>query len=100
MLDGGAVVVESRNGSGGTTALQLNTRLTEGEWTVRVQAATGEVWSEWATETFTVVFDPPAEPVLSGVWDEGQGGVQIAVTGEEFGAAVLDGGVWYAEVGD
>ena len=100
LLDGGAVVVESRNGSGGTTALQLNTRLTEGTYTVRVQAATGEVWSLWASETFTVVFDPPAEPVLSGVWDEGQGGVQIAVTGEEFGSAVLDGGVWYAEVGD
>lgn len=100
LLDAANQVVESRNGSGSSGALQANTRLTEGTWTVRVRAASGEVWSLWATETFTVTFDPPAEPVLSGVWDESQGGVGLAVASEEFGVAVLDGGVWYAEVGD
>lgn len=94
------VTVESRNGSGDTSSLQLSTRLTEGDWTVRARAATGDVWSLWGTETFTVVFDPPGEPVLTGVWDESQGSVALVVVGEQYGVAVLDGGVWYAEFGD
>lgn len=96
----GGIVVETRSGAGATSSLQLNTRLTEGEWTVRAQAATGEVWSAWASETFIVTFTPPAEPVLSGVWDESQGGVQLAIAGEQFGVAVLEGGAWYAVIGE
>ena len=100
LLDAGNNVVESRNGSGATTALQLNTRLTEGVWTLRARGATGEVWSLLATETFTVAFTPPGAPVLYGEWDELQGGVQIAVSGEEYGGAVLVDGVWYARIGE
>ena len=99
LLDALNTVVESRTGSGATAALELNTRLTEGVWTVQVRGATGDVWSLWGTQTFTVVFDPPGEPMLTGLWDESQGGVGLAVAGEEFGVAVLDGGAWYAEVG-
>ncbi|QMU97849.1 fibronectin type III domain-containing protein [Microbacterium esteraromaticum] len=99
LLDATGTVVESRTGSGATATLQLATRLTEGAWTVRAQAATGEVWSAWGVEAFTVAFTPPVEPVLTGVWDESQGGVQITVSGEQFGVAVLDEGAWYAEVG-
>lgn len=92
------LVVESRSGSGSASSVLLSHRLTAGEWTVRVRAATGDVWSVWASETFTVVFDPPAEPIISGVWDEVQGGVNLQVTGVVPGGAVLVGGVWYAEV--
>jgi hypothetical protein len=100
LLDAGNQVVEARNGSGPQTAPQASTRLREGTWTVRAQAATGEVWSLLATETFTVTFDPPGAPVISGEWDETQGGVQLAVAGEEYGVAVLTGGIWYAEIGE
>lgn len=100
LLDAGNNVVESRNGSGATTALQLNTRLTEGVWTLRARGATGEVWSLWATETFTVAFTPPGAPLLAGDWDELQGGVQLAVSGEEYGGAVLVDGVWFARIGE
>lgn len=55
-------------------------RLFEGAWTVQVRGATGDVWSGWAEQGFTVVFIPPAAPLLSGVWDEGQGGVLLEVT--------------------
>lgn len=91
-------VIEARSGSGPGASVTLTTRLTEGDWTVRARAATGDVWSVWAEQAFTVAFEPPAEPILSGVWDESQGGVSLQVTGEVYGAAVLDGGVWYAEV--
>lgn len=99
LLDSSNQVVESRNGSGATGFIQANTRLTEGMWTVRVQAATGDVWSLWATETFEVAFTPPGEPAISGFWDETQGGVQLSVSGEEYGGAVLSGGAWQAELG-
>lgn len=101
LLDAANQVVEARSGAGPTTALTFNARLSEGAWTVRVRAATGDVWSVWATVTFPVVFTPPGEPYLVGEWDETQGGVQLSVSGEEYGAgAVLVGGVWYARFGD
>ena len=59
--------------------MTFRTRLTVGPWSVRVKAATGDVWSEWSTEMFTVIFDPPAPPAITGLWDESQGGVQITV---------------------
>lgn len=74
--DGG---VETRSGSGGTSQVNMRTQLTPGTWNVRVRAATGSVWSEWSSETFTVVFDPPAAPTVLGQWDETQGGVQVTV---------------------
>jgi hypothetical protein len=100
LLDAGNSVIESRNGSGATAYVEATTRLHEGTYTARIQAATGEVWSVWAVETFTVTFTPPGQPVISGVWDEEQGGVQLAVAGEEYGSAVPVGTAWYATFGD
>ena len=89
--------VESRSGSGATTTFTPTTRLTEGEWTVRVQAATGDVWSEWAEQTFTVTFIPPAPPVITGEWDDSEGGVlltiSVGLSGEAFQGV---DGAWYA----
>src|SRR5690606_18327394 len=99
LLDGTNQVVEARNGSGPLTAPQAPPRLTEGTWTGRAQAATGELWSLWATEAFTVTYDPPGAPLNTGEWAETQAGVQLAVAGEDYGVAVLTGGVWYAEIG-
>lgn len=79
LLNATGDVVETRSGSGPTTTFPFTTRLTEGEWTVRARAATGEVWSLWASETFDVVFDPPAEPTLTGEWDDAQGAVALSV---------------------
>lgn len=91
-------VVEARSGSGATTTLTFTTRLTEGDWLVRVRAATGEVWSVWAEQAFTVAFDPPAPPVLEGVWDDVQGGVSLTVSVGSPGSALLgEDGAWYAE---
>lgn len=79
LLDGVGDTIEARSGSGAATTFTLTTRLTEGDWTVRVRAATGDVWSDWAVQAFAVVFDPPASPTIGGVWDEQQGGVQLTV---------------------
>ncbi|PRB02758.1 hypothetical protein CQ047_17800 [Microbacterium sp. MYb72] len=73
------IVIESQQGSGASGSVVLATKLTQGAWTLRVRAATGDVWSVWASEAFVVTFDPPAAPVVSGVWDETQGGVALAV---------------------
>ncbi|MCE0510841.1 fibronectin type III domain-containing protein [Microbacterium sp. KKR3/1] len=92
LLDGNGDTVEVRSGSGASTSFTLSTRLTEGDWTVRVRAATGEVWSDWAAQAFTVAFDPPAAPSIAGTWDEAEGGVQLTVSpgdGEEFAPTVF-----------
>lgn len=77
LLDEIGSVVEARSGSGATAGLTFNRRLSEGEWTVRIRAATGAVWSGWAAESFSVVFNPPTLPTLSGEWDETAGGVSL-----------------------
>lgn len=97
LIDPLSAVVETRSGSGADDSVTFTTRLIEGEWTVRVRAATGDVWSVWTSESFTVTFDPPAPPVLDGQWDESQGGVILTVGSGTPGVAVLDGGAWYAE---
>lgn len=89
-LSQGGVVVETLEGSGPTGTVTFATRLAEGSWTVRARAATGDVWSIWAAETFDVVFDPPAQPALTGAWDETQGGVNLTVgPGDGAGAATV-----------
>lgn len=80
LLDAAGDPVETRSGSGAASSVTFTTRLFEGAWTVQVRGATGDVWSGWAEQGFTVAFIPPAAPVLSGVWDEGQGGVLLEVT--------------------
>lgn len=96
----GGVLVERRGGSGSKTTVSPVQRVRPGSWMVRVRAATGDLWSGWASHTFVVEFVPPAPPEISGVWDDNQGGVALTLGAEEYGVAVLSGGVWYAEFGD
>lgn len=97
LLDESLAVVESRSGSGATAAVTLARRLTAGDWTVRVRGATGEVWSDWSSEAFTVAFDPPAPPLLVGEWDDAQGGVSLAIGAGIPGDAVFEDGVWFVD---
>lgn len=91
-------VVSTREGSGATNEATFGYRLGEGEWTVNVRAATGDVWSVWASQTFTVTFDPPAPPLVEGVWDDTQGGVFLTVSVGVSGVAMQgEDGAWYAE---
>lgn len=104
LLDANDEVMESRSESGAATTATLRRRVTEGVWTVNVRAATGDVWSAWASTSFTVVFDPPAVPSISAEWDEQQGGVNLSIgVGTASGAPAtvrivversVDGEVW------
>lgn len=96
----GGVLVERRTGSGSKTTVVASQRVREGSWMVRVRAATGDLWSGWASHSFAVEFIPPAPPTIAGVWDDVQGGAALSLAGQEYGVAVLSGGVWYAEFGD
>jgi hypothetical protein len=97
LLDGLGDTVETRSGSGSAGAVTFNHRLTEGEWTVEVRGATGDVWSEWASALLVVTFVPPAPPTVAGVWDDTQGGVLLSVGPGVPGAAVQgEDGAWYA----
>lgn len=80
LVNSDGLVVESRSESGAATSFTVGTKLTEGSWTVRVQAATGDVWSPWGEQAFTVAFVPPTVPGISGDWDDAQGGVTLTVT--------------------
>src|SRR5690606_8774980 len=79
------LVVDSASGSGATSTVTLDYRAVEGEYyVVRVRAATGTVWGEWASAPFDVDYLPPAPPVGSGVWSEDRGVVELGVqTGED-----------------
>ncbi|NJI60941.1 fibronectin type III domain-containing protein [Microbacterium oxydans] len=90
LLNGAGDIVEERSGSGAATTFTLTTRLIEGDWTVRVRAATGDVWSDWAAQSFAVVFDPPALPSISGEWDESEGGVSLSVAFGDPDSPVID----------
>lgn len=80
LLDGDGQAVETRSGVGASTSLALYTRLQDGSsYTVRVRAATGEVWSDWATRAHLVAFVPPAPPLLFGEWQDAAGAVSVSV---------------------
>lgn len=79
LLNGSGVVLESRSGSGATSSFTLTSRLQQGMFKVRVRAATGEVWSPWVEQAFTVTFDPPAPPIFLGEWSEETGVVTLTV---------------------
>ncbi len=80
LTDDASTLLEEREGSGAATSVTLTTRLVTGEsYVVRVRAATGTVWSGWATQTFTTLFVPPAMPDVSGGWDEASGSVSLTV---------------------
>lgn len=73
--------IESRNGQGDTHTFTLTSRLADGSsYLLRVRAATGEVWSEWAEASFDVVFVPPAPPQLIVGWDETTGAAILEIT--------------------
>lgn len=77
-------------GSGAATSALLPARLVDGgEYTARVRAATGDVWSEWSPLEITVMFVPPADAVVSGGWVESRGSVELTVT-EGGGVPVAD----------
>lgn len=81
LLDATNTVVEQRAGSGATNMVPLTTRLLDGlDYTLRVRAAAGEVWSLWAVQAFTVDYIPPDAPAVSAEWDETSGTVSLDVT--------------------
>lgn len=64
-------IVESAAGSGPTTEHAFAAALVDGgTYSLRVQAATGAVWSAWAEESFTTIFPPPAAPTVVAEWSE------------------------------
>jgi hypothetical protein len=68
------VVVEAATGSGPATSHAFTTPLIDGgTYTVRAQAAAGDVWSAWGVETFTTIFPPPAAPDVIASWVESTG---------------------------
>lgn len=87
LLDSNNVRVDYREDTGAQTTVELPARLTDGAtYTLRVRAATGEVWSNWSPVTFTVAFVPPAPSVVSGGWVEASGSVSLTV--QDGGGAV------------
>lgn len=104
LLDAGSNLLEEREGSGAGNSVTFNYRLATGQtYIVQVRAATGNVWSGWATQTFTTLFVPPDDPVVTGDWNEAQGFHSVSAdvgTDEDAPAVVsvtversIDGGV-------
>lgn len=77
-------VLESLSGSGADVTAEFTRRVSDGDQLeVRVRAAAGLVWSEWASQLFEVVFLPPAVPDISASWNDDLGGVAIEVAARE-----------------
>lgn len=86
------VLVESRSGSGAVSSLNMNARLEpDTNYLVRVRAATGSVWSDWAEMPFVTEFVPPREPIVEGEWDEETGSYSLTIED----ADCVDDGVLY-----
>nr|WP_206192567.1 hypothetical protein [Scrofimicrobium canadense] len=80
LLDNDRQVIEELQGSGATTSKRFSTRIENGvTYVVRVRAATWQIWSDWAEQTFTATFLPPELPELVGSWDEDMGAHTLAV---------------------
>ena len=89
--DTGALV-ESRSGSGSLSSLNMNARLEpDTNYLVRVRAATGSVWSDWAEMPFVTEFVPPREPIVEGEWNEETGSYNLTIED----ADCTDGGILY-----
>jgi len=77
-LRSGTTVLETRSGSGATSQVTFTRKAQDNEsLNVQVRVQAGGVWSAWAEEPFTVTFLLPAEPVLSGLWNEQTGSVDL-----------------------
>lgn len=73
-------LIESRSGSGAVSSLRLNARLEpDTNYLVRVRAATGPVWSDWAEMPFVTEFVPPREPIVEGEWNEEAGSYNLTI---------------------
>jgi len=72
--------IDTASGTGATSSVRLTARVdNDTDYVVRVRAATGGMWSEWAEQYFTVSYLPPAEPVLTGVWNETSGSTSLSL---------------------
>lgn len=73
-------LIEARSGSGAVLSLRLNARLEpDTNYLVRVRAATGSVWSDWAEMPFVTEFVPPREPIIEGEWNEETGSYNLTI---------------------
>ncbi|MGW9021258.1 hypothetical protein ACWGOE_07240 [Leucobacter chromiiresistens] len=80
LYDGNDLLVARRSGTGSAGSLTFPDMLTDDTtYTARVRAATGTLWSDWDSFTFTVSFVPPAIPSISGEWSEDTGAVTLSV---------------------
>ncbi|UBH06482.1 hypothetical protein K8P10_001993 [Leucobacter sp. Psy1] len=78
--DSDDIVILERDGQGATSTLEQGALFADGEsYVVRVRAATGDVWSEWAEANVEVEFIAPLPPVLDGRWNEDAGSVSVEV---------------------
>jgi len=78
-IDTGALV-EARSGSGNVSSVRLNARLEpDTNYLVRVRAATGSIYSDWAEMPFVTEFVPPREPIIEGEWNEESGSYGLTI---------------------
>lgn len=76
----GATVLETKTGTGSVNAVTFATRVVDGgTYGVRVTAATGDVESLPAYQEVAVAFTPPADPVVTGGWNDVTGSVDLLV---------------------
>lgn len=73
-------LVEARSGSGNVSSVRLNARLAaDTNYLVRVRAATGSIYSEWAEMPFVTEFVPPREPDVDAEWNDDAGSVDLTI---------------------
>src|SRR5699024_11147395 len=80
LLDADGLRMELRGGSGAQTSATMTRRMVDGgEYTARVRAATGGVWSDWSPLDVVAEFVPPAPALVDGEWSESSGTVELTV---------------------
>ena len=73
-------LLERRVGSGAGRSVAFTSKLVDGvEYETIVKAATGDVWSDPAAQSFYVQVPPAAPGDMSGVWSEESGAVTVDV---------------------
>lgn len=96
LKDSGGAPLETKSGSGATSDYTFATRLEDGEtYSVMVEAWAGDVAASPDTASFSVVFVPPAQPLLFGDWDDTTGSHTVTIANGDMvvGSVVLVGGV-------
>lgn len=80
LKDSGGATLETKTGSGATLEYTFATRLEDGnQYSVLVEAWAGDVAASPDTAMFEVVFVPPAQPLLFGVWDDTLGSHTVTI---------------------